>query len=157
MKKEEINSVLLHAKTGPTKWELDELIYHDRMSNPKTLVTFLKRIQFLLDNKDKITKDESNELVNLISLLHDMEVDDCLEVLNSDDDSSKNNFIEETARKGAIEILTNGRISYETLEITCKLSPTDFILCAKRTQDLITAIQGLVIKGETLSKDIAGA
>jgi hypothetical protein len=43
------------------------------------------------------------------------------------------------------------------MNTACKLSPNDFILCAKRTQDLINAIQGLVIKGETLSSDVAGA
>ena len=43
------------------------------------------------------------------------------------------------------------------MNTACKLSPNDFILCAKLTQDLIDAIQGLVIKGENLSMDVAGA
>jgi hypothetical protein len=39
----------------------------------------------------------------------------------------------------------------------CKLSPSDFIITAKRTQDLINSIHELVIQGETLSSDVAGA
>jgi hypothetical protein len=39
----------------------------------------------------------------------------------------------------------------------CRLSPEDFILTSKRTQDLISSIQELVIKGETLSDEMAGA
>ena len=39
----------------------------------------------------------------------------------------------------------------------CKLSPNDFILAAKRSQDIINSIRELVIQGETLSDDVAGA
>jgi len=77
--------------------------------------------------------------------------------LSNDDEVVQQNFIEALARQSALEVLTNGRVGFDTMTITCKLSPTDFILTAKRTQDLISAIQELVIQGETLSNDVAGA
>ena len=86
-----------------------------------------------------------------------MDESDIDEILNFDEEESKTSFIEDLARKSAIEVLTNGKLGFETMIIACKLSPNDFILCAKRTQDIINSIQGLVIKGETLSKDVAGA
>ena len=85
-----------------------------------------------------------------------LEEEECLELIDRTDDDARNSFIEDLARTSAIEILTSGRILFETMNTACKLSPTDFILCAKRTQDLINAIQGLVVKGETLSMDVAG-
>jgi hypothetical protein len=86
-----------------------------------------------------------------------MDIDECSELLNLNEDASKESFIENLARTSAIEVLTNEKLSFETMTTACKLSPNDFILCAKRTQDLINAIHGLVIKGETLSNDVAGA
>jgi hypothetical protein len=93
----------------------------------------------------------------LLELLEDLEEEDCLELINQSEEDAKNLFIENLARTSAIEILTGGKIDFDTMNTACKLSPNDFILCAKRTQDLINAIHGLVIKGETLSKDVAGA
>jgi hypothetical protein len=89
-------------------------------------------------------------------LLEDLEEEDCLELINQSEEDAKNLFIENLARTSAIEILTGGKIDFDTMNTACKLSPNDFILCAKRTQDLINAVQGLVVKGETLSMDVAG-
>jgi hypothetical protein len=93
----------------------------------------------------------------LLELLADLEEEDCLELIDRTEEDAKNSFIENLARTSAIEILTGGKINFETMNTACKLSPNDFILCAKRTQDLINAVQGLVVKGETLSMDVAGA
>ena len=92
----------------------------------------------------------------LLELLEDLEEEDCLELINQSEEDAKNLFIENLARTSAIEILTGGKIDFDTMNTACKLSPNDFILCAKRTQDLINAVQGLVVKGETLSMDVAG-
>jgi hypothetical protein len=56
-----------------------------------------------------------------------------------------------------LETLCKNEISIATMTTMCKLSPNDFVLAAKRSQDIINAIQELVIQGETLSKDVAGA
>jgi hypothetical protein len=151
MKTSDIDNILTKINTSPSKWELDTIVYHDRTSNPTTLFRFLNRIKFLQDRPD------STEYQFLVELLEDMEEADCLSMLNRDEDEEKIAFIENLARTSAIEILTGGKINFETMNTACKLSPNDFILCAKRTQDLITAIQGLVVKGETLSEDVAGA
>ena len=157
MKITQIKNILSKLSTTPSKWELDSIIYHDRTSNVKTLAKFLTRIQDLQALKTKATAGEQQELEHLLALLDDLDADECLELADQTDEDDKNAFIEDLARTSAIEILTGGRILFETMNTACKLSPNDFILCAKRTQDLINAVQGLVVKGETLSMDVAGA
>lgn len=153
MKTTQINNVLSKLTTSPSKWELDTIVYNDRHSNPRTLTAFLTRIR---DLETLQTDTDQTELGYLIELLEDLEETDCLELINQSEEEAKNLFIENLARTSAIEILTGGKIEFDTMNTACKLSPNDFILCAKRTQDLINAIQGLVIKGETLSMDVAG-
>lgn len=157
MKKEQIDNLISKIETLEiNKWSLDNIVYFDRTSNPNTLLSFLRRIQEL-SKKSRTSKVEKLELSILEDLLRDMDLKECENLLNQTEDEYKDFFIENLARTSAIEVLTNGKLSFETMNISCKLSPNDFILCAKRTQDLITSIQGLVIKGETLSKDVAGA
>jgi hypothetical protein len=156
MKLTQIKNVLPKIVAGPSKWELDSIIYYDRTSNLSTLAKFLTRIQDLQTLKTKATAEEKQELGYLVELLEELDEEECLELLDKTEEDHKTSFIEDLARTSAIEILTGGKISYESMNTACKLSPTDFILCAKRTQDLINAIQGLVIKGETLSMDVAG-
>lgn len=156
MKITQIEDTLSKIKTGPSKWELDNIIWPDRFSDPTTLVKFLNRIKYL-STINTLTIDDQRELAFLEELLEDMEDDDISDLFDQTDDEAKDRFIEDLARHSAIEVLTAGKISYEAMNTACKLTSTDFILCAKRTQDLLNSIQGLVIKGETLSKDVAGA
>lgn len=156
MKPEQIKILLSKINVGPSKWELDTITYYDRTSNVETLHRFLSRISELRTKKT-LNVAEEHELANLLELLEDMDEDDISDLIERSEEDVKEMFIEDLARKSAIEVLTNGKLGFETMNTACKLSPNDFILCAKRTQDLINAIQGLVIKGETLSKDVAGA
>ena len=156
MKLEQIKDVLSSINLGPSKWELDNITWHDRLSNPKTLAAFLDRIQELKSIK-KPAADIQRELVYLLELWEEVEQSDIDDLCNRTEEDAKDVFIEELAKVSAIEVITGGKISYETMNTACKLSPNDFILCAKRTQDLLNSIQGLVVKGETLSKDVAGA
>jgi hypothetical protein len=157
MKTLQIKNILSKLSTSPSKWELDTILYHDRLSNTKTLTAFLTRIQKLQELESIATPAEQQELAYLVELLGELDEEDLSTLVNRSDEQSKDAFIEDLSRTSAIEILTGGKISYETMNTACKLSPNDFIMCAKRTQDLLNAIQGLVIKGETLSKDVAGA
>lgn len=156
MKYEQIEKILKNSSKTTSKWELDNIIYYDRTSNPVTLIKFLTRIQNL-KNSERLLDSEKEELDKLLDLLSELDYKECLEVINNTEEESKDAFIENLARTSAIEILTKGRIEKETMETACRLSPSDFILSAKRTQDLINAIQSLVIKGENLSNDVAGA
>lgn len=156
MKTEKINDVLSSIKTSPSKWELDTIIWHDRLSNPNILVEFLSRIQELQSFK-QLDLTQQTELDNLLELLDEMEDSDVDELVNRSENEARDAFIEELAKVSAIEVITAGKLSFTTMNTACKLSPNDFILCAKRTQDLINSIQGLAIKGETLSNDVAGA
>lgn len=157
MNSSQINDILSKISNSPSKWELDTVVYYDRASNLETLTKFLTRIQQLQNSTETATVDEMQELAHLLDLLDDMEEEDCLNLIGRSDEEVKHSFIENLARTSAIEILTGGKISFTTMNTACKLSPNDFILCAKRTQDLINAVQGLVVKGETLSMDVAGA
>lgn len=157
MKIDQIDNLLKLKKTIISKWELDNIIYWDRTSNPTTLLSFLNKTKDLsiIKNPDP---EEHLMLQYHLDILEDLNQEECYSLLNdNDEDEIKNRYIENLARTCAIETLTSGKISFESMNTACKLSPNDFISCAKRTQDLITAIHGLVIKGETLSKDVAGA
>jgi uncharacterized protein YjgD (DUF1641 family) len=156
MKKLDIDGILAKAQIGLSRWELDNITWNDRASNPNTLHEFLTRIQ-TLESLEEPTELEEQELEILIDLANDLDEQECIELLSNDDEIVQQNFVETLARQSALEVLTNGRVSFETMTTTCKLSPSDFILTAKRTQDLINAIQELVIQGETLSNDVAGA
>ena len=156
MKKINIDFILSQVPVGPSRWELDNIVYNDRTTNPETLLAFLKRIQFIQSHAE-LTAEMSAELGILEELAEDLDQDECIELLSKDDDIIQQNFIENLARRGAIEVLCKDKVSTETMNLTCKLSPSDFILTAKRTQDLINSIRELVIQGETLSKDVAGA
>jgi hypothetical protein len=156
MKKLNIDFVLSQIPAGPGRWELDNIVYNDRTTNPETLLEFLKRIQFLQNHAD-LTAEMAAELAILEELAEDLDQDECVELLSKDDDIVRQQFIENLARRGAIEVLCKEKVSEETMNMTCKLSPSDFILTAKRTQDLINSIRELVIQGETLSRDVAGA
>jgi hypothetical protein len=156
MKKLDIDNILSTAQLGLSRWELDNIKWSDRASNPKTLFEFLTRIKTLelLEDPDE---EELQELEILSELADDLDEQECIELLSNDDEIIQQHFIESLARQSALEVLSNGRVGFDTMTITCKLSPNDFILTAKRTQDLINAIQELVIQGETLSNDVAGA
>jgi hypothetical protein len=146
----------LSASPELSRWELDNIVWNERTSNPDVLVQFLQRIE-TLKKPGKKASTEKQELSILESLAEDMDQTVCEELLSGDDEIVRQRFIEKLARKGALETLCNNAISIETMEQMCKLAPNDFILTAKRSQDLINSIQELVIQGETLSNDVAGA
>jgi len=152
----DIDKILSLAQQGPSKWELDNITYNDRTTNPETLLAFLTRLKHL-SVQASLTNYEAQELKILNSLAKDLNEDECIELLSNDDEVVQQNFIETLARTSALEVLTNDKVSFETMNTMCKLSPSDFILTSKRTQDLINSIHELVIQGETLSKDVAGA
>jgi hypothetical protein len=156
MTKLNVDYILSQVPVGPSRWELDNIVYNDRTTNPATLIDFLNRIQ-ILQNEDNPLEEEVAELAILEELAEELDQDECLELISNDDEIVRQNFIENLARRGAIEVLCKDKVSAETMSMTCKLSPSDFILTAKRTQDLINAIRELVIQGETLSRDVAGA
>jgi len=152
----DVDMLLAVAAPGISLWELDNVVYHDRATNPETLLAFLKRIKQL---ESTIRTDvQSKELVILKKMLEELDESECVSLLNSnDDDVVKQRYIENLARQGALETLCDNKLSMDTMVAMCKLSPTDFILGAKRSQELINAIRELVIQGENLSGDVPGA
>lgn len=153
----DITGLLKIAETTQvSRWELDNVTWNERTKNRTVLINFLQRIIDLKKLKTP-TVSQTQELEILTDLADDMDQSVCEDLLNQDEETSRQKFIEELARQGALETLCNNAVSIETMEKMCKLSPNDFILAAKRSQDLINSIQELVIQGETLSNDVAGA
>jgi hypothetical protein len=153
----DIEALLLLAESFRiSKWELDNIIWHERSTNPEVLLQFLRRIEYLRTIENP-TIEIKQELTALEELADDMDQDSCEELFDQNDETVRHQFIERLARQGALETLCNNAISIDTMEQMCKLAPNDFILTAKRSQDLINSIQELVIQGETLSNDVAGA
>jgi hypothetical protein len=155
-KKLNIEKLLTLTTFGKSKWELDNIIWSDRMTNPDTLRNFLKRIQELSKLKTPC-EEEKSELVALTELAQELNEDECIDLLSNNDEVAQQNFIETIARRSALEVLTMGRSQYETMNLMCKLSPSDFILASKRTQEIINSVTELVIQGESLSSDVPGA
>lgn len=151
-----IDHLLEVANKGPSRWELDNIIWHDRTNDPKCLVEFLTRIKTLEVIKNK-TDNEQKEYNILCELANELDELECLDLLSDNDEIVQQNFIETLARQSALEVLTRDRVSLETMNLMCKLNPSDFILTSKRTQDIINSVHELVIQGETLSNDVAGA
>lgn len=156
MKLETIKDLLDKSTECPSKWELETIIWADRNRDPNVLIKFLKRIDYLYSTENKTTTQEE-ELAHLLVMLEELDEKECISILSKSTDIARDIFIENLARRSAIEILCLHKLTIETMTLACKLSPNDFILCAKRSQDLIDSISGLAIKGEKLSKDIAGA
>lgn len=152
-----VDKLLKAADPGPSKWELDNIVWNERATNPAVLKNFLQRIKDLQVMGSSASSSEKTELKFLTELANDMDEDECLAVLSNDDDAAQHRYIEYVARKNALEVLCKNQVSVETMEEMCKLSPEDFILAAKRTQDLMNSIRELIIQGETLSRDVAGA
>jgi uncharacterized protein YjgD (DUF1641 family) len=145
---------LLKSASAVSRWELDNIIYNDRTTNPTTLIALLTRVKYL---RAKDNSENAQELEILEELVSELDEKECVNLLSADDDDVRQRFIESLARKGALETLCKNQLSIETMETMCKLSPNDFILTAKRGQDIINAVKELVIQGETLSDDVAGA
>lgn len=150
-----IDKLLDAATQGKSKWELDNITYHGRTSNPTVLVAFLNRIKELEYQSN--TNSEKSELIHLLELSKDLNEDECLALLSNTDEIAQQTFIENLARTCAIEVLTRDKVSYDSMNLMCKLNPDDFILTCKRTQDIINSVHELVLQGEILSQDVPGA
>lgn len=156
MKIEDIKKLLSISHECPSKWELDNITWANRHNDSKILLEFLRRIDFL-NSLELRSFSQDTELARLLELLEDINQHDAIRLLSKNEEQEKNIFLENLARTSAIEVLTMNKLSFETMETSCKLSPNDFIICAKRTQEIINSVRELVIKGESLSSDIPGA
>lgn len=154
MKTENITDIRSKLRACPSKWELDNITWADRTTNPQVLSKFLQRIEELQQSSSLAA---TQELTILLELLEDITEEEVASLVGQSEDAAKSQYIEQLARASAIEILADNKLSFNTVNTTCKLSHTDFILCATRAQELITAVQGMMIKSESLSDDVPQA
>lgn len=154
MKLENTTEFLSQLRNCPSKWELDNITWADRTTDPLVLSKFFQRIEEL---KLASSRAATQELAILLELLEDISEEDVNLLVTQTEDAAKSYFIERLARVSAIEILADNKLSFCTMETTCKLGHNDFILCATRAQELINTVQGMMIKSESLSEDIPQA
>jgi hypothetical protein len=154
MKTENITNVLSQLRDCPSKWELDNIIWSDRTADPQVLSKFLQRIEELQQASSRAATQELTILLELLEEINDYEVE---LLVDQTEAAAKSQYIEKLARVSAVEILSDNKLSFNTIDVTCKLGHNDFILCATRAQELITAVQSMMIKSESLSQDIPQA
>lgn len=154
MKLENTTQFLSQLRACPSKWELDNITWADRTTDPRVLSQFLQRIEELQLSSTLAGKQELAFLLELLEEIPEYEV---ALLVDQTEDAAKSQFIEQLARTSAIEILADNKLSFNTVETTCRLGHNDFILCATRAQELINAVQGMMIKSESLSEDIPQA
>ena len=154
MKLENTTEVLSQLRNCPSKWELDNITWADRTTDPRVLSQFFLRIEELQQSSNRAAQQE---LGFMLELLEDISEEDVNLLVTQTEDAAKSHFIERLARVSAIEILADNKLSFCTMETTCKLGHNDFILCATRAQELINTVQGMMIKSESLSEDIPQA
>lgn len=154
MKTENITNVLSQLRACPSKWELDNITWADRTTDPQVLSKFLQRIEELQQLSSRAATQELAILLELLEEINDYEVE---LLVDQTEAAAKSQYIEKLARVSAVEILSDNKLSFNTIDVTCKLGHNDFILCATRAQELITAVQSMMIKSESLSQDIPQA
>jgi hypothetical protein len=154
MKTENITNVLSQLRACPSKWELDNITWSDRTTDPQVLSKFLQRIEELQQLSSRAATQELAILLELLEEINDYEVE---LLVDQTEAAAKSQYIEKLARVSAVEILSDNKLSFNTIDVTCKLGHNDFILCATRAQELITAVQSMMIKSESLSQDIPQA
>ncbi len=76
MNSKDIDNLLTSSKYKISKWELDNIVYWDRTTNPDTLVKFFKRIKVLEYNQNKST-EENVELEYHLALLSELDFEQC--------------------------------------------------------------------------------
>ena len=106
MKPELISEVLSKIKLGPSKWELDTIVWHDRLTNPNTLAKFLARIEELSLSSDRLSSEEHRELEHLLEILEDIDESEIEDLLGRTDTDDRDIFIDELAKKSAIELIS---------------------------------------------------
>jgi hypothetical protein len=154
MKTENITNVLSQLRACPSKWELDNITWSDRTTDPQVMSKFLQRIEELQQASSRAATQELAILLELLEEINDYEVE---LLVDQTEAAAKSQYIEKLARVSAVEILSDNKLSFNTIDVTCKLGHNDFILCATRAQELITAVQSMMIKSESLSQDIPQA
>jgi hypothetical protein len=95
MKTENITNVLSQLRACPSKWELDNIIWSDRTTDPQVLSKFLQRIEELQQSSSRAA---TQELAILLELLEDIDEADCQSLIDQTDDSARILFIENLAR-----------------------------------------------------------
>jgi hypothetical protein len=129
-------------KNFSSEYELKHIIWVGIEYDREKLINFFDRYQQLKFIPK--TNDSQEELRVMEEILKTHNFENLQKLLQNDADYCRWATIEKLSRKGALEILLDGKYSKETFNIISNLPTFDFKLIMKRAKELITTINEMV-------------
>ena len=111
----------------------------------EVLNTFMRRYK-LYKFLNTYTPFFKNKFTLFDSILEYYNKENILLLYNRDEKALKMALVEKWARKGALEVLINGKFSIQTYQTISNLPVLDFNLILKRTNELVNIGRGVVIQ-----------
>jgi hypothetical protein len=133
-------------KNFSSEYELKHIVWVGIEYDRERLINFFDRYQQLKFIPK--TNDSQEELRIMEEILKSHNFENLQKLLQNDIEYCRWATIEKFSRKGAIEILLEGKYSKETFNIISNLPTVDFKLIMKRAKELITTINETVNDSE---------
>jgi hypothetical protein len=133
-------------KNFSSEYELKHIVWVGIEYDRERLINFFDRYQQLKFIPK--TNDSQEELRIMEEILKSHNFENLQKLLQNDTEYCRWATIEKFSRKGAIEILLEGKYSKETFNIISNLPTVDFKLIMKRAKELITTINETVNDSE---------
>jgi hypothetical protein len=133
-------------KNFSSEYDLKHIVWVGIEYDREKLINFFDRYQQLKFIPK--TNDSQEELRIMEEILKSHNFENLQKLLQNDTEYCRWATIEKFSRKGAIEILLEGKYSKETFNIISNLPTVDFKLIMKRAKELITTINETVNDSE---------
>jgi hypothetical protein len=133
-------------KNFSSEYDLKHIVWVGIEYDREKLINFFDRYQQLKFIPK--TNDSQEELRIMEEILKSHNFENLQKLLQNDIEYCRWATIEKFSRKGAIEILLEGKYSKETFNIISNLPTVDFKLIMKRAKELITTINETVNDSE---------
>lgn len=138
--------MLTDYKNFSSEYELKHIVWVGIEYDREKLINFFTRYQQL--KYIPKTSETQEELRVMEEILKSHDNENLQKLLENDFDYCRWATIEKLSRKGAVEILLDGKYSKETFNIISNLPTFDFKLVMKRAKELITTINQTVNDSE---------
>ncbi len=129
-------------KNFSSEYELKYIIWVGIEYDREKLINFFDRYRQLKLSPKTEDSQEELRIMDEILKLHNPE--SLQKLVQNDSDYCRWATIEKLSRKGALEILLDGKYSKETFQIISNLPTFDFKLIIKRVKELIKTINEMV-------------
>lgn len=138
--------MVVNNKSFSSEYELKNIVWVGIEYDREKLVNFYDRYQQLkLIPK---TNETQEELRVMEEILKSHNEENLQKLIKNDYNYCRWATIEKLSRKGAVEILLEGKYSKETFNVISNLPTSDFKLVMKRAKELITTINDAVNDSE---------